>query len=172
MKMHIRWLTLTLVAVALTSCTGRTILHGMRALPHSHTADARRVNVWFVKADSSGVHVVPVTRQVGAGDHLEQSVRELLEGPNATEEGTGLGTEIPRGTLLLGISKSGANVELNLSRRFAMDGGTTSFETRLEQLKRTVMGVCGQSDVYLSVEGKRLNIEEGEGIEIHQPINR
>lgn len=99
------------------------------------------------------------------------AVEELLQGPSSNEEHSGLGTEIPRGTILLGVERNGANVELNLSRRFATGGGASSFETRIEQLRRTVM-TAADAPVYLSVEGKRLNISEGEGIEIRQPLNR
>lgn len=98
-------------------------------------------------------------------------MEELLEGPTAREENAGLGTEIPRGTILIDLKHNAKNVELNLSRRFASGGGTDSFETRLEQLRRTVASAA-EAPVYLNVEGKRLNVSEGEGIEIKQPINR
>jgi spore germination protein GerM len=128
--------------------------------------------VFFVQSHAQQLKLVPVDRKPFGGDKLSQAVEELLSGPTTIEERAGLGTEIPRGTILLGVRHDGRNVELNLSRRFALTGGTTSFETRLEQLRRTVSAVAGQADVYLSVEGKRLNMEEGEGIEVPQPINR
>lgn len=168
----------------LAGCNGRMMLHGMHGARHAFPSasagimppvapDPRfQVSVWFVKNKLEKLAVVPVTRRVLSGDRLQQAVADLLDGPNQAEEKAGLGSEIPRGTILLGVSRTGNKVDLNLSRRFAMSGGTTSFETRLEQLKRTVVQSCGQADVYLSVEGKRLNVEEGEGIEIHQPINR
>jgi spore germination protein GerM len=174
---------LLMVAVSLSilaGCAGRTILHGMRgsqhfkvALPGTLPTGGSRISVWFVKpAGGDGLKIVPVVRLPSGADHLEQAVHELLDGPTTAEERSGLGTEIPRGTILLSMRHSGNDIELNLSRRFALSGGTTSFETRLEQLRKTVAQLAGQANVYLSVEGKRLNIEEGEGIEIHQPINR
>lgn len=171
---------LVLLVVAATSslsaCTGRMLLrgmHGNRKTSQTAAATPNQFNVYFVKSKAASLQVTAVSRRViNRGDRLEQAVRELLDGPTSVEERAGLGTEIPRGTILLAVKRSGKDVELDLSRRFALSGGTTSFETRLEQLRRTVSQVCGQADVYLSVEGKRLNIEEGEGIEIHQPINR
>jgi spore germination protein GerM len=184
---------MALLAVAsclLFGCRGRTVLHGMHGhhIAKAFTAAAttaatttaastaaaagHQLTVWFVKSGSQGLRMAPVTRRLDGTDSMQQAVRELLDGPTASEEKAGIGTEIPRGTILLDLKRRGNQVELNLSRRFALDGGTTSFETRLDQLRRTVALVGGQADVYLSVEGKRLNVEEGEGIEIHQPINR
>ena len=159
------------VAAALSSCTGRTILHGMHGLSARHPAphEDNHLVVWFVKGDGT---LVSVTRKAAGGDRIEQAVKELLSGPSAAEERGGLGSEIPRGTILLSTSRQGKAVSVDLSRRFAMDGGTTSFETRLQQLRKTVAPLAGPADVFLNVEGKRLTLEEGEGIEIHQPINR
>ncbi len=52
-------------------------------------------------------------------------------------------------------SKDGGQIELNLSRRFASGGGASSFETRMEQLRRTVSAVAGSKKVYLNIEGER-----------------
>jgi spore germination protein GerM len=141
--------------------------------PNSNTESTARVlKVWFVKPDAAGSRLASVDRKAGQGDRLQQAVQELLEGPDNAEEHSGLGSEIPRGTILLGVKRKGNDVELNLSRRFASSGGSTSFLTRLDQLKKTISEPAGSSNVYLSVEGRRLNVEEGEGIEIRQPINR
>jgi spore germination protein GerM len=164
--------TIVSVLILLSGCTGRTILHGTRANKPAHADRNNKVAVWFVKPTANGdPKLVSVARAANSTDRLEEAVHELLEGPSAPEEHDGFGTEIPRGTILLDVKRIGKNVELNLSRRFASGGGTSSFETRLEQLRRTVTSAA-DAPVYLNVEGKRLNIAEGEGIEIRQPINR
>jgi spore germination protein GerM len=159
--------------VLLTSCGGRTILHGTSASHRTHkpASGSKKVTVWFVKPADGSTKLVSVNRPSIGKDKLEAAVEELLEGPTAREEHGGLGTEIPRGTILLDVKRVPGKVELNLSKRFASGGGTESFETRLEQLRRTVIAAA-DAPVYLNVEGKRLNISEGEGIEIRQPINR
>ncbi len=108
---------------------------------------------------------------LAATNKLEDAIRCLLAGPSTEEISRGLGSEIPRGTILLGLSEKNGAIELNLSRRFASGGGIDSIETRLEQVSRTVRAVAGRKPVYLNVEGKRLNMTPGEGIEIRQPIN-
>lgn len=178
MNNPLRVMALLAVSVFLLGgCNGRRILHGGkgRHLPSITVRTPKapdKFNVWFVKSQPSGLIFVSVVRKTGHGDRLKQAVEELLDGPSAVEEHSGLGTEIPRGTILIGVKRHENDVELNLSRRFATGGGSTSFLTRLDQLKKTVTEPAGANNVYLSVEGHRLNVEEGEGIEIHQPINR
>lgn len=167
-----------LVVVLVTACGGRTILHGGKYRKVSATKSPskgpqRNVGVWFVKSSPSGdAHLVAVDRPINGKEKLAVAVKELLDGPTEAEDKAGLGTEIPRGTVLIGIKRVDGNVELNLSKRFATPGGTSSFETRLEQLRRTVASANIDAPVFLDVEGKRLNVSEGEGIEVKQPINR
>lgn len=169
-----RMIPLSVLSVfLLCSCTARTILHGMKNLPEpSGSSSAHQVNVFFVKGDQDGLKLVPVSRIVSGNDRLQAAVSALLSGPDEAESGRGLGSEIPRGTILLSVKRRGTDVELDLSRRFASGGGVESLETRLEQLRRTVRSAEKWHNVYLSVEGNRLTIAAGEGIEVHQPINR
>lgn len=169
-----RWLALSVVSVVLLSgCGARTILHGKRTTgAQKRLAKVNRnVAVWFVKSNDGEPKLVSVPRKLNGKDRLQLAVQELLEGPSEHEEAVGYGTEIPRGTILIGVTDHGKSAELNLSRRFASGGGASSFETRLEQLRRTV-AAASELPVYLNIEGKRLTISEGEGIEIRQPINR
>ena len=101
---------------------------------------------------------------------MRECISELLYGPTQQEAQAGLGSEIPRGTVLIGVTKDDGRIELNLSRRFAT-GGEDSIATRLEQLRRTVAGAAGNRKVFLDVEGKRLTEAGGEGLEVKQPIN-
>lgn len=161
---------LSMVPLAIASCTQRTILHGGKVHAPAKTSSAYAV--WLVEANSEGLKMVPVRRPSRPGDKLKSGVEALLAGPSADELKKGLGSEIPRGTILIGMNRQGNNVELNLSKRFALAGGASSFETRLLQLSRTVTPLAGRDNVFLCVEGERLNISPGEGIEIKQPINR
>ncbi len=165
-----KWALLVVSCVLVSACSGRTILHGTKTTK-DHGPKSKKVAVWFVKPSEGESKLVSVNRKSLGKDPLSLAVEALLEGPTAYEEHAGLGTEIPRGTILIGVTHSPTAVELNLSRRFASGGGTSSFETRLEQLRKTVASAA-DAPVYLNIEGKRLNISEGEGIEIRQPINR
>ncbi|MBI1271489.1 hypothetical protein GC174_13755 [bacterium] len=129
------------------------------------------LTVWFVKAKGEELELVEVPRPKTGSDPVEAAVSELLMGPDEEESSKGISSEIPRGTILLGIEKDGEKIELNLSKRFTAGGGPTSIQTRLDQLSRTVTRVAGDSKVYLSVEGERLSANQFDGLEIKQPIN-
>ncbi|MBX9686348.1 MAG: GerMN domain-containing protein [Candidatus Obscuribacterales bacterium] len=128
--------------------------------------------VWFVKSNGKEVALVKVKRSAVGKNRIESAVQALLDGPSNQEIQEGLGSEIPRGTVLLGVNEKSGAIILDLSRRFASGGGIDSIETRLEQLSRTVSSVADQVPVYLNIEGQRLTMTEGEGIEIKQPINQ
>lgn len=129
------------------------------------------LTVWFVKEKGEELELVEVPRPKTGNDPVEAAVSELLMGPDEEESSKGISSEIPRGTILLGIEKDGEKIELNLSKRFTAGGGPTSIQTRLDQLSKTVTRVAGDSKVYLSVEGERLSANQFDGLEIKQPIN-
>jgi spore germination protein GerM len=171
-----------LASLLLASCAERTVLNetgpvSSGASNKTSTGDLvgeRQVNVCLIKIENNELKPVEVKRPLVGNEPLKTSVEELLRGPSPEEANQGLSSEIPRGTLLLGITsvpKEPNHLELNLSKRFLMGGGTDSIEARLDQLSRTVSQVAGDKKVYLNIEGKRLEIAGGEGIEVRQPIN-
>jgi len=153
-------------ALVLAACTSRTVLDDSTG-----SVAADEIHVWFVKPAGEELRLVQVRRSHAPGSKLRAAVTELLSGPTAFEMKQGLDTEIPRGTILIGLNENGSTIELNLSRRFASGGGSSSLETRLEQLSRTVKEAAGARPVFLDVEGERLTTAAGEGLEIRQPIN-
>lgn len=158
-------LSLTIVMIS-CSCSSRTVLQGL----HGHSSP-NELSIWFVKPDGTEAKLIAAQRQASSEDKLETAVSQLLSGPTSTESKQGLSTEIPRGTLLLGIKQQGTDVELNLSHRFSSGGGSSSWDTRMEQLRRTVKAAAGDKKVYLDIEGKRLSTAAGDGLEIRQPLN-
>ncbi|HEY9786680.1 MAG TPA: GerMN domain-containing protein [Candidatus Obscuribacterales bacterium] len=163
------------LAATTAGCTKRTVLtsYGGGA-PHSEVRGdilGSSVEVWFVKPSPSGLELVSVKRRAGGADRLSLAVNELLRGPTPEEEQAGLASEIPKGTILLAVRPLDDDYEIDLSRRFASGGGSSSMETRIEQLRRTVAKVVGTKRVFLNVEGQRLLTAAGEGLEIKQPIN-
>lgn len=159
--------------MSLSSCTQtRTFLQDVEK-PLA-TASLTSLDLCFVKSKDGDVKLINVKRKAGIlrKNKLETAVRALLDGPTAEESADGYGSEIPRGTILLGMNESDGNIELNLSHRFASNGGVDSIETRLAQIARTVKTVVGNQPVFLNVEGRRLTMTPGEGVEVQQPINQ
>lgn len=129
-------------------------------------------SVWFVRTGDGEPKLAAVPRKLDYDRKIENVLKELLDGPRDEELKEGFGSEIPRGTVLLGVRHLDDRVEVDLSRRFATGGGISSIETRLEQLSHTLKDTEPRKDVYLNVEGRRLAVIGGEGIEVKQPINR
>lgn len=192
-RIFLSFLVLICASCALSSCARRTILSEIGDHNLKHKIDIERsahsairtireskekilpknseMDVWFVRSNQGEMALVPVQRSFGASS-INLAIKALLDGPSASESHTGLGSEIPRGTILLGIHEIPEGIELDLSKRFASGGGASSMEARLEQLSRTITPVAGGKPVFLAVEGKRLSMTPGEGIEVKQPINR
>ncbi|MBU6451391.1 MAG: GerMN domain-containing protein [Cyanobacteria bacterium REEB67] len=133
--------------------------------------------IWFTKPDGDKLAFVSETREHKAPfttpeEALSFALNELLGGPKGALASEGASSEIPPGTVLIGVAKdknTGAII-VDLSRRFAQGSGPDSFDARLEQLKRTAEAVVPGKSVFLNVEGKRLE-ETGDGLEIKQPIS-
>lgn len=173
----VAYLVLALVSTSLTGCgffpiTGITPSKASKAVSGTYVPRGKDLSIWFVKEDNGNLDLVPVSRPKFSEDALTSAIDELLQGPDRKDLNAGIGTEIPRGTILLGLKRNGGSVELNLSKRFAAGGGPTSMETRLKQLARTVKDIEGDVDVFVNIEGERLTASNADGLEIAQPINR
>lgn len=138
-----------------------------------------QIEIWFVRPQGEELRLEKVLRSYNGPyttcDYLDFAMKELTKGPDGSEAQQGLSSELPRGTVLINIRKKGEKeVAVNLSRSFFQGGGIQSFETRMEQLRRTVKGIVGPAAatrVYLDIEGERLTRTVGEGLEVKQPLN-
>ena len=75
---------------------------------------------------------VPFTTAV-----LRASIEQLLKGPTAAETKAGIGTLIPKGTRLRGVSLTDGVATVDLSSQFSSGGGTLSMTNRLAQVVYT-----------------------------------
>jgi spore germination protein GerM len=162
----------SLSAVCLCACTPNIeTSHKLSATASAVIPISAPIQIFLTRQDAGELKLQPVNRKQIGQNRLESAVKQLLDGPNDEEKSDGLGSEIPKGTVLIGLTTKDGNWELNMSRRFAGGGGTTSIETRLAQLTQTVKANCQGKKVYLDVEGERLTLAGGEGIEVKQPLN-
>lgn len=134
------------------------------------TPQSKDVQVWFAKTKDKELHTIAVSRPIRGDNRLKATIEELLHGPTAEEEKEGVLSEIPKGTILLGITEKDGNIEINLSKRFS-SGSVSSMQTRLDQLTKTASPLANDKKIYLNVEGNRLDAAEFDGLEIKQPIN-
>lgn len=130
--------------------------------------------VWFTNIHNDRTVYLPRAYSASPSQEktqiLKYTLNLLFKGPHP--DFPELSSEVPAGTKLLDVVENPADgsITINLSKEFAAGSGPSSFEARLEQVRRTVWGVVGTQPVYLNVEGQRLEAS-GDGLEVRQPIN-
>lgn len=133
-------------------------------------SNKNEVDIYFAKKNGEELELVAVHRPIRGDNRLNATLEELLRGPTPEEEKNGLLSEIPKGTILLGIKEKEGECEIDLSKRFST-GSVSSMQTRLDQLTKTVTPLANDQKIFLDVEGKRLEASSFDGLEIKQPIN-
>lgn len=133
-------------------------------------SNKKEVEIYFAKKNGEDLELVAVHRPIRGENRLNATLEELLRGPTPEEEKSGLLSEIPKGTILLGIKDKDGETEIDLSKRFST-GSVSSMQTRLDQLTKTVSPLALDQKIFLDVEGKRLEASSFDGLEIKQPIN-
>ncbi|MGD1909428.1 MAG: GerMN domain-containing protein [Rivularia sp. (in: cyanobacteria)] len=124
-------------------------------------------------SDGTGFELVPQNIQVQAdvnqpSEFLKAAMTSLLAGPT---EGTGSST-IPQGTKLLGIQAKGDEIRVNLSEEFQLGGGSASMIGRVGQIVYTATALKPNAKVYLELNGEKVEVLGGEGLELQQPLTR
>jgi len=100
------------------------------------------------------------------------AVRALLTGPAAEERAAGVGTSIPEGTELLGLSIAGGVATANLTGSYESGGGSLSMFSRLAQLTYTLTQFPAVRGVNLKLDGRPVRVFSGEGIILDRPMTR
>jgi spore germination protein GerM len=134
------------------------------------------VNVYKVDTTAKGIKVVPSNIPVkepnkSAEENLRSAFGELLNNKSSGKN-TKAVSAIPKGTKLLSLKTAANGIYVDLSKEFEQGGGTNSMESRLLQVVYTATTFDPTAEVFLSVEGKKLEILGGEGIEIPSPLTR
>ena len=139
--------------------------------PLQQTA-AQTVQVYWVKEASGKFEGVPTKVGVKQADKpdatLEVAFNSLLAGPKDAS----VSSEIPKGTKLRSLSVKNDGVYVDLSAEFTSGGGSNSMTGRLGQVIYTATSLKPNTKVWISVEGKPLELLGGEGLEVAQPSTR
>lgn len=135
-------------------------------------AAAQTVQVYWVKEASGKFEAVPTKVAVKQADKpdaaLQAAFNSLLAGPKDAT----VSSEIPKGTKLRSLSVKNDAVYVDLSAEFISGGGSTSMTSRLGQVIYTATSLKPNTQVWISVEGKPLELLGGEGLEVAQPSTR
>ena len=133
---------------------------------------AQTVQVYWVKEASGKFEGVPTKVAVKQADKpdatLQAAFNSLLAGPKDAS----VSSEIPKGTKLRSLSVKNDGVYVDLSAEFTSGGGSNSMTGRLGQVIYTATSLKPNTKVWISVEGKPLELLGGEGLEVAQPSTR
>lgn len=140
--------------------------------PQPVPTGSKTVPVYWVKNAGDKVEVVPTQVALKEADKpdttLQAAFNNLLAGP----KDAAFSSEIPKGTKLRSLSVKNDSVYVNLSAEFTSGGGSSSMASRLGQVVYTATSLKPDARVWISVEGKPLEILGGEGLEVAQPSTR
>jgi hypothetical protein len=95
---------------------------------------------------------------------LEAALTRMLQGNHGINATTG--SEIPKGTQLLGLSTEGNTVTVNLSKNFNTGGGSTSMIGRVAELQKVIHTINPNYRLKIAIEGKPIPYVGGEGLEL------
>lgn len=118
------------------------------------------VAVYFARDE----HIATAGRAVAVPAVARGAMEALLAGPNAVERGLGMGSAIPAGTRLLGITIEGGTATVDLSPEFESGGGSLSMTTRVAQVVYTLTQFETVDRVTIRLDGKDVDAIGGEGV--------
>ncbi|MBD0346500.1 MAG: GerMN domain-containing protein [Coleofasciculus sp. Co-bin14] len=131
-----------------------------------------KAQVYWLNNVNNRIEVVPTTITVKNSDKpseiLEVSLKSLLTGPSER----GFTSTIPQGTKLRDVALEADGVHVDLSKEFTTGGGSASMTGRVAQVLYTASSLDPAAKVWISVDGKPLEVLGGEGLELDQPLTR
>lgn len=137
------------------------------------------VKVWRIDDDGKKTFLVPQNRKIARADtaatatpetKVQSSISALLASAGKPEGK--LTSTIPVGTKLLSAKVKSDGIHIDLSKEFIQASGSTSAIGRLGQVVYTATEQNPNAPVWISVEGKKLEVLGDVGVEIRQPITR
>jgi hypothetical protein len=122
------------------------------------------LQVWLERGGKLWLTKRTVARTPGVAS---AAVKQLFAGPNAAESAAAVGSPVPAGSRLRGISTSGRTATIDVSRAFAAAGGRASVRMRLAQLTFTATQFPTIDRVRLEVAGQI--VHSIAGVPVPQP---
>jgi len=132
--------------------------------PHTVT-----YQVWFTKGES----LYMVTRSQASTPRVgTAAVESLLEGPDMREASAAVGSQIPTGTQLLGLTIDGEVATVDLTSEYESGGGSASMNMRIAQVVYTLTQFPRVKGVLFELDGQPVDVLGGEGVIVDHPVTR
>jgi germination protein M len=125
--------------------------------------------VWFYKGEvlTPAARTQESTPRVGTA-----ALESLIAGPTEEEASRGLGTAIPAGTELLGLTVEDGVATADLTSAYESGGGSLSVRMRLAQVVFTLTQFPTVSGVAFELDGRPVSVFSGEGLILDEPLRR
>ena len=125
--------------------------------------------VWFTRGES----LFMVKRTQEATPRIGTAAMEsLIAGPSTQEQAAAVGSQIPAGTQLLGLSVDNGVATVDLTSEFESGGGSASMNMRIAQVVYTLTQFPTVKGVLFQLDGQRVDVLGGEGVIVDQPVTR
>ena len=132
----------------------------------------RTVEIYWLQDVNNRIKLAPAQVTLKVADKpdaiLQAALTQLLAGSNEPD----LTTTIPKETQLRSLRVASDGIHVDLSAAFKVGGGSTSMTGRVAQVIYTATSMDPKAPVWISIEGKPLEVLGGEGLELSQPITR
>lgn len=137
--------------------------------PEPEPAGEMTVTLFWV---SAGENALGVARTLPESEAVATAAIEaLIAGPTEQELTTwpAISSAVPAGTHLLGLTVADGIAKVDFSEEFESGGGTFSVTARLAQVVYTLDQFPTIDAVEFYIEGERVTIFSGEGLELNGP---
>ncbi|MUL35191.1 GerMN domain-containing protein [Gloeocapsopsis dulcis] len=127
--------------------------------------------VYWLRDTGTQLEVVPTAFTINSSEPnvvLQTAFEQLLAGPTNNS----VSSTIPQGTKLRSVRVQNDGVHVDLSSEFTSGGGSASMTGRLAQVVYTATTIEPNAQVWIDVEGQKLEYLGGEGIMLNQPLTR
>jgi spore germination protein GerM len=161
----------TVVPGTATPSTSPTVVPGT-VTPSASPTSETSLNLYWLKDNGKKLELVPSPVRLegtnNPSNRLQATFQALLTGPIGSQ----FSSAIPQGTKLRSLEIKADGVHVDFSQEFTSGGGSASMTGRLGQVVYTATALDPKASVWINVEGKKLEVLGGEGLEIEQPLTR
>lgn len=138
-------------------------------VPGETPAPLRHFTIYFVRAD----RLLGVGRVADVEAPLaEVSLRALLDGPNASEQRSGIRSELSTAVRLLDVRIAGTTALVDLSGEFQEPAAPTQIALRVAQVVWTLTELAGVSAVLFAIDGETVEIATSDGTVVERAVTR
>src|SRR6187551_1036274 len=155
--------------VAGTSAGTTSVVSEGGSSTSSGTLTVVTYQVWFTRGES----LFMVRRDEPSTPRIATAaVQSLLAGPSPREQAAAVGSQIPAGTQLLGLTIEDGVANVDLTSEFESGGGSASMNMRIAQVVYTLTQFPTVKGVLFQLDGQRVDVLGGEGVIVDQPVTR